>query len=237
MAPHPLEARLGIEFNDPTLLRMALTHKSAINERPDLGAGHNERLEFLGDAILGAVVADLLYQKFQSVDEGSLHNMRTQLVRQSNLADWAQGFHLGDYLLLSRGEDQRGGRARPALLESSFEAVVGAIFLDQGWAQVYRFLAPLVEAAVATWVSPSHRDRDPKSELQYRVQARWGTTPTYRVVRVQGPEESPSFTVEVLAGDDLRMTGVGASKQAAEQDAARQLLEVWENVSPVEEAS
>lgn len=228
MADLSLEERLGISFRDPSLLALALTHRSAINERPDAGLLDNERLEFLGDAILGAVVAEHLYQVFSDASEGSLTVMRAELVRQSTLAGWARRFGLGDYLVLGRGEEQRGGRERDGLLASAFEALLAAICLDQGYEPVRALIGPLVSEALPT-LSTSERAMDPKSELQYRVQARWGVLPFYKVVAVEGPEHQPTFTVEVQAGDRITGRATGRSKQVAEQAAAQQALDAWED--------
>lgn len=223
MSDSSLEERLGFHFRDSSLLAVALTHRSAANEGLTTAAGDNERLEFLGDAILGAVVSDELYRAFADAPEGSLTNMRAELVCQSGLASWARQIELGPHVVLGRGEEQRGGRDRDALLASCFEALIGAVFLDQGYHVAQELVASLVAEALPV-LSPSPRARDPKSELQYRLQARHGVLPTYQVVGVEGPEHRPVFTVEVWAGEDVVATGVGPSKQSAEQEAARQAL-------------
>ena len=168
----------------------------------------------------------MLYRAFPEVGEGALTVMRAALVRESSLAQWAERFRLGEHLVLGRGEDQRGGRGRPGILASAFEAVIGAFYLDQGWVAVQAFLGPLVREASAS-LSPSQRAQDAKSQLQYQAQAAFGSLPTYRVVSVEGPEHRPLFTVEVSIGDRSTSHGVGPSKQAAEQDAASRLLEAW----------
>ena len=225
-APDSLQSRLGAEFQDPSLLATALTHRSLVNERPDESLQDNERLEFLGDAILGAIVAEELYRAFPSLPEGSLTLMRAELVRETALAKWARRFDLGRHLVLGKGEEQRGGRERDALLASAFEAVIGAIYLDQGYRVAQRLVAALVAAALPE-LSPSARAQDPKSELQYRVQARFHSLPTYRVVSSEGPVHRPLFTVEVTAEGGVTGLGSGLSKQAAEQEAARDALEGW----------
>jgi len=224
-----LEQQLGLEFSDSSLLAIALTHRSTVNERPDESLQDNERLEFLGDAILGAVVAEELYRAFPTVPEGSLTLMRAELVRQAGLARWARRFDLGSHLVLGRGEEQRGGRESDALLASAFEAVIGALYLDKGYAAVQRVVADLVSEALPE-LSPSARAQDPKSELQYRVQARFHSLPSYQVRSVEGPEHRPLFTVEVSAEGGVFGVGTGASKQAAEQEAARQALDSWNEV-------
>ncbi len=222
MAHADLQDRIGVHFQDPSLLDTALTHKSAVNEGM-APSGHNERLEFLGDAVLGAAVAALLYDTLPEASEGSLTNMRAELVRQSGLASWARRFDLAPHIVMGRGEEDRGGRNRDGLLASTFEAIVGALYRDQGYAAVEDLVAPLVQEALPG-LSPSHRPRDAKSELQYRAQQKWGTLPAYRVIGTEGPEHRPVFTVEVQTDDGATATGVGPSRQAAEQDAAQHAL-------------
>jgi ribonuclease III len=221
-----LQRRLGVEFRDPLLLETATTHRSTVNERPEAGLQDNERLEFLGDAILGAIVAEELYRAFPSAPEGSLTVMRADLVREAALARWARLLDLGTYLVVGKGEDQRGGRERDALLSSAFEAVIGAIYLDQGHEAARRVVAGLV-ADELPHLSPSAPAQDPKSELQQRVQARFHALPSYRVVSTAGPEHRPLFTVEVAVEGEVSGVGTGPSKQAAEQEAARQALDTW----------
>ncbi len=224
--PEDLQRRLRLEFRDPSLLAVALTHRSAVNERPEESLQDNERLEFLGDAILGAIVAEELYGAFPSVPEGSLTLMRAELVCQMGLARWARRFDLGSHMVLGKGEEQRGGREREALLASAFEAVIGAVYLDQGYETARRIVADLV-ADARPELSPSARAQDPKSELQYRVQARFHSLPIYQVQAVEGPVHRPVFTVEVTTEGGVTGVGTGASKQAAEQEAARQALDSW----------
>jgi ribonuclease-3 len=222
-----LERAMGIQFRDSSLLGVALTHRSTLNEHPELSLEDNERLEFLGDAVIGAVVADQLYQAFPAETEGALTLMRAQLVRQSGLARWARDLDLGRYLVLGRGEDRRGGRERDGLLSSAFEALVGAIYLDRGFAAAQEMLMPLVAESLPS-LSPSTGGLDAKSELQHRVQAQFRSLPVYEVVSVEGPEHRPTFTVAVAAEGGVAAQGVGASKHAAEQDAAQRALEVWD---------
>ena len=221
-----LQHRLGLEFHDPSLLAIAVTHRSTVNERPEEGLRDNERLEFLGDAILGALVAEELYRAFPEAPEGSLTVMRAELVREGGLARWARRFELGQYMVLGKGEEQRGGREREGLLASAFEAVIGALYLDNGHESARRVVADLV-AEDLPHLSPSAPAQDPKSELQQRVQARFHSLPSYRVVSTEGPEHRPIFTVEVAVEGDISGVGTGASKQAAEQEAARRALDSW----------
>jgi ribonuclease-3 len=221
-----LQGRLGLTFRDPSLLAIALTHRSTVNERPEEGLQDNERLEFLGDAILGAVVAEELYQVFPEAPEGSLTVMRAELVREAGLARWARRLELGQYLVLGKGEEQRGGGERDGLLSSAFEALIGAIYLDQGHEPAKRVIVDLMAEAMPN-LSPSALAQDPKSELQNRVQGRFHSLPTYRVVSTEGPEHRPVFTIEVTAEGGVSGLGTGPSKQTAEQEAARQALDSW----------
>jgi ribonuclease-3 len=229
LEPHlaALERRLRVRFRQRGLLFQALVHRSAINERGDLHLGSNERLEFLGDAVLGAVVAERLYTAFPEASEGVLTVTRAALVRASSLAEWARAIDLGHYVLLGRGEEVGGGRERDTLLASTFEAVVGAIYLDRGLKRVAafldRFVAPYLE-------QPPHERPllDAKSRLQQRSQAERDAVPRYQVVDIAGPQHGPTFTVEVSISGRAVARGSGRSKQAAEQAAAEAALAEWQ---------
>lgn len=218
-----LEERLGVKFKNPALLREALVHASYLNENPGLGIGSNERLEFLGDAALGLVVAQQLYKDYPAEDEGGLTELRTHLVRRDTLARAAQRLGLGDYLLLGRGEAAAGGRHRPTNLARAYEALVGALFLDGGLPRVRRFVRNTLNAELQ---GLRHRSvpADPKSRLQEMVQSRWQTTPSYRLLKAEGPDHARRFTIEVVVRGDLLGVGEGRSKQQAEKAAARQAL-------------
>jgi len=230
MAKTPLEQRLGVSSKDRSLLEQALTHKSVLNELPSDTAGHNERLEFLGDAIVGAAVGDELYRSFPNASEGSLTFMRAELVQREGLARWARRFGLGAALHLGRGEEANGGREKDSLLASTFEAVIGALYLDRGYSAVRALVGPLVLEAVPD-LTPTGRSRDAKSELQYRLQTHLGALPSYTVVSVNGPEHAPHFTVKVAAVDLPPVQGEGPGKQVAEQAAAREALQRWAAVA------
>jgi ribonuclease-3 len=223
-----LEANLGITFRNRALLEQALTHRSYLNECGGERLASNERLEFLGDAALGYFAADYLYATYPEMSEGDMTTLRAALVRGETLARWARSLDLGSYLYLGRGEANTGGRDRPALLASAFEALIAAVILDQGEeagrALVLRFLAPEAEQ-----VRASQTAKDFKSRLQEVVQAARQVTPTYRLVGTSGPDHALTFVAEVLAGDVVLGRGEGASKQQAEQEAARAALAVIEN--------
>lgn len=219
-----LEEQLGVTFQDPSLLRQAFIHRSYLNENPDTGLLSNERLEFLGDAALGLVAAQRLYEFFPTHGEGLLTEFRAYLVRRDTLARVAERLALGDALLLGRGEEQAGGRRRPSNLAAVFEAVVGAILLDGGTAAVYDFVASVLARefeAVRSGAVPL----DPKSRLQMLVQGQGQDLPEYRTLRVEGPEHVRLFTIEVYLNSKLVGVGQGKTKRQAEREAARRALD------------
>ena len=218
-----LQQTLGISFNDLSLLEGALVHSSYINENPSLAPASNERLEFLGDAVLGLIVAERLYQDFPHADEGAMTRLRAALIRRDTLARMARAIGLGDYLYLGKGEEASGGRRKPANLAGALEAVIAAIFLDQGSAItkdfILRLLNPELQKAVSQGAGVDH-----KSRLQELIQAKEQQTPVYRVVEAIGPDHDKWFTVEVMVGDTVLGRGSGKGKKAAETEAARSAL-------------
>jgi ribonuclease III len=225
MTLEDFESVLGFTFHDKSLLTRALTHRSYLNENPDLPYLDNERLEFLGDAILDFVAAEYLYQHFPEMSEGDLTSLRAALVKGESLARFAVDLGLPPYLLMSRGEDAAGGRTRAPLLAGAFEALIGALYLDQGFDAarelVLRFVAPAAEQ-----VHRERLDRDAKSMLQELSQGHLQVTPQYRLVETRGPDHAKEFTIEVVLKDKVYGSGVGRNKQTAEQEAARVALEV-----------
>jgi ribonuclease-3 len=217
------ERQLGLACTDSCRLERALTHRSFLNENLNCGLEDNERLEFLGDAVLDFVVGDYLFHRFPEEQEGELTSLRAALVRTETLARFAQQIRLGKHLRLGRGEAESGGRRRPALLCSGFEALVGAVYLDQGietvTSLVLRFIQPAIPSVLA-----EELNRDAKSRLQEWSQGHWHLTPRYRTVDERGPDHAKEFTVEVLIGDEVCGQGQGPSKQAAEQAAAMAAL-------------
>jgi ribonuclease III len=220
-----LSELLGYSFRDPLLLHAALIHTSYMNERPGRSLESNERLEFLGDAVLGVVVAHRLYELRPASAEGELTVLRAWLVRQSTLARWARQVSLGPHLLLGRGEARGGGRDRPALLARGFEAVIGAIYLDGGLDAARVVLLPFIDQDIQAGSSPQ-RVVDAKSRLQHVTQARFETTPVYSLVDHTGPGHAPVFVIEVRAGPDVLGRGTGHSKRAAQQAAAHAALKL-----------
>jgi ribonuclease III len=219
-----LDRSLGYSFRDPALLQSALIHTSYVNERPGRGLQSNERLEFLGDAVLGVIVAHRLYEQRPESPEGELTVLRAWLVRQSTLARWARQVALGPHLLLGRGEARGGGRERPALLSRGFEALIGSIYLDGGVDAARDVLLPFIDQEIKTGFSPQ-RVVDAKSRLQQVTQARFEQTPVYSLVDHSGPGHAPMFVVEVRAGPEIVARGSGHSKRAAQQAAAHAALQ------------
>jgi ribonuclease-3 len=215
----------GVIFRNKQLLRQAFTHRSFLNENKDTELVHNERLEFLGDAVLELAVTDFLYRTYTNATEGDLTAYRSALVNADTLSEVAQMLHMNDYLLSSRGEKKDVGRARQYILANTVEAVIGAMYIDQGYEPAKYFIArhilPLVDKIIAerSWI-------DAKSLFQEKAQEEAGVTPLYKTIREEGPDHSKKFTVGVYLKDVLIGEGSGDSKQDAEQKAARKALEV-----------
>lgn len=223
------EKRIGVVFNDKDLLRTSFTHRSYLNENRKSGMEHNERLEFLGDAVLELIVTEYLFEKYPDKPEGDLTSYRSALVNAVTLAGVAEGLGMNGYLLLSRGEAKDTGRARQVILANTIEAFIGALYLDQGYGAtrlfVSRTLFPLTDDIVQKriWL-------DAKSHFQEKAQEVAGITPSYETVKETGPDHDKHFTVAVFLGKERVAEGEGKSKQEAEQDAAKRALEVkyWE---------
>ena len=219
-----LQVKLGISFADPTLLHQAFVHRSYLNENPDFRLGSNERLEFLGDAFLGLVVAEFLFREFPDLSEGELTKLRSDLVRQDSLARLASLLGLGEYLYLGQGEERGGGRRRSRNMACTLEALVGAVFMDQGFDVTKDLVLRLFSSSVAE-VRERGLASDHKSRLQEIIQAERQERPAYRLVEAAGPDHDKTFWVEVVVGGEVLGRGSGKSKQAAEKDAARHALE------------
>jgi ribonuclease-3 len=217
------EESIGVKFKNKNLLTQAFIHRSYINENPKFKLSHNERLEFLGDAVLELVSTDFLYKKFKDSPEGELTAYRSALVNANIISEIATELNVNEYLLLSKGESKDVGKARQYILANTYEAIVGAIYLDLGYdeAQVFieRTLLPRIDDIVANklW-------RDSKSLVQEKAQEYTGITPAYRVMHESGPDHDKRFTVGLFLGGDMIAEGKGKSKQEAEQDAAKMSL-------------
>lgn len=214
---------LGITFNNEDLLRQAFTHRSYINEHPGLGIGHNERLEFLGDAVLELVVTDYLYEKYPNTSEGELTAYRAALVNTNSISDAARDLGMNDYLMLSKGESKDSGKSRAYILANTFEAFIGAIYIDQGYDQAKEFIAGTLFDKIESIVAKGTY-RDSKSLIQEKAQEEVGVTPSYRILKEVGPDHDKTFTVGIYFGQDLIAQGKGHSKQTAETEAARLAL-------------
>lgn len=215
------EKKIRVKFKNRKLLEEAFTHKSYSIEHgtPEC----NERLEFLGDSIIAAVVAHFLFRRFSDVDEGKLSKMKSQIVSRNNLSEWAEGMGLGQFLFLSQGEEATGGRNRSSLLGNVYEALVGAIFLDQGFERAQRFI--LRHLAKKKRIV----ETDFKSRLQEMVQKKFKMPPSYVVVGEVGPDHEKQFTLEVRINKKLLGVGTGRSKKEAEQMAAKEGLKNFKN--------
>jgi len=217
------EKKIGVEFGNKQILRQAFIHRSYINENKESGLEHNERLEFLGDAVLELVITDFLYGKYPTSTEGDLTAYRSALVNATTCAEVASTLSVNDFLLLSRGEAKDVGRARQYILANTLEAVIGAVYLDQGIDVVKKFIldnfSPLIDEIISkgAWI-------DSKSRFQERAQDVEGVTPSYKTIREVGPDHDKKFTVGVYLKDNLVATGEGDSKQEAEQKAASSAL-------------
>lgn len=209
-------------FKDELLLTLALTHRSWVNEHPGKRES-NERLEFLGDAILEFIVSKELYGKFPDKEEGYLTALRANLVNTVNLASVAKKLGIGEVLCLSKGEEDGGGRKNPSLLANTIEAIIGALFLDQGIDNAYKFIKVNILSEVPYIISQPLKDA--KSRLQEFVQAKGLPTPKYKVVNESGPDHAKQFTIEILVGGNAWGRGIGKNKSEAEQNAARGALE------------
>lgn len=218
------ETALGVTFRDKSLLTRALTHRSYLNENPGLPYLDNERLEFLGDAILDFVAAEFLYQRFPAMSEGELTSLRAALVKGETLARFANQINLPPHLLMSRGEESAHGRERAPLLAGAFEALIGALYLDQGLTAARALILRIIPDE-AEHVHNQRLDRDAKSMLQELSQGNLQVTPQYRLVETRGPDHAKEFTIEVIIKDQVYGRGIGRSKQIAEQEAARIALE------------
>lgn len=223
-SPEDFARRLGLKFDSLALLARALTHRSYLNEHPDEALEDNERLEFLGDAVLDFLVGSWLYNHFPWMREGELTRLRSALVRTEQLAEFASELEFGRAMRLGRGEGQGGGRQSAALLCATFEAVVGALYLDQKLEAVTGFIGPLMRAA-SEQILINNRDQDAKSVFQERIQALGYPPPRYQTADTSGPEHNKIFHVDLLVDGQVYARGSGPSKQAAAKAAARAGLE------------
>ena len=225
-----LEKKLGLKFKDKKILTQAFVHRSYLNENPEFGLEQNERLEFLGDAVLELVVTEELYKAYPEKAEGELTNWRAALVNAKMLTVVAEELGFNDFLLLSRGETKELGKAKQYILANTFEAFIGAVYLDLGYDLAKRFIETYLLKKLPEIIE-SKSYKDAKSYFQEEAQEKVGVTPVYRVVKEWGPDHKKKFTVGVFLNDELVAEGQGYSKQEAEEEAAKEGLKVkhWNN--------
>jgi len=226
-----LENKIKVTFTDKGILDIAFVHKSYVNEHRDLKSEHNERLEFLGDAVLELVVTDYLYRTYPDKGEGVLTNWRSALVKGRHLAEIAQKLDLGLYLYLSRGEERSGGRKKNYILANTLEALIGAIYMDRDYEVAHAFIDEFIIKQLGL-ILEQGLHIDSKSRFQEVCQELQGLTPEYRVLREEGPDHNKIFTMGAYIGEELIAEGSGSSKQKAEQEAASASIKAkkWENV-------
>jgi ribonuclease-3 len=222
-----LQEKINYHFKNEELLKRALTHRSYLNEVKGGGVEHNERSEFLGDAVLELVVTEALFVTYPDRNEGELTSFRAALVRTESLAKSAESLSLGEHILMSKGEEATGGRNRPYILANTVEAVIGAIYLDGGLQPSTEFITNLLIPKLPEIVA-KRLDIDPKSRLQELAQELFKFTPIYEVVGEEGPDHDRVFTVKAIVKDEDYGVGKGKSKQEAEQNAARSALKKLE---------
>ena len=222
-----LQQTIRIAFRDTSLLEQAFIHSSYVNENPDSPLSDNERLEFLGDALLSFIVTEKLYHEFPHLAEGELTEIRVSLIREETLAQLASELNLGDYLYLAKGEELTGGRHRQSNLADTFEALIGAIFLDQGLTATRDFVLRKLHSQLEQ-IKTEGIGQNYKALLQEFTQAKYKLLPTYRIVEVSGPDHDKNFTVEVTLEDRILGTGSGKSKRSAEMEAAHS---AWEKLA------
>ncbi len=219
----PLEKKLGLKFKNKDLLAQAFCHRSYLNENPDFYLENNERLEFLGDAVLELVVTEYLFKKYPRDSEGELTNWRAALVNAKILGNLAEDLDFNDCLLLSRGETKELGKARQYILANSFEALIGAIYLDTGYEECRKFIEKNLIKKLKEIIKKG-LFRDAKSSFQEEAQERKGATPTYKVLKEWGPDHARHFIIGVFLDSELIAEGEGSSKQEAEEAAAKEAL-------------
>lgn len=219
------EKKIGVTFTNPELLKTAFTHRSFVNENRRIAKEHNERLEFLGDAVLELVITDFLFHKYPERPEGELTAFRAALVNTQSIGDAANELSMNDYMLLSRGEAKDTGRARQYILANAFEALIGAVYLDQGYEAAHKLIDTMLFHKIDHIVE-KRLWQDAKSYFQEKAQEEVSITPSYELVDQVGPDHDKKFIVAALLGSDTIAQGEGRSKQEAEQAAARKALEV-----------
>jgi ribonuclease-3 len=224
------EKKIGLSFKNKDILMQAFAHRSYLNENPNFKLDHNERLEFLGDAVMELIVTEHLYKEYPEKSEGELTNWRAALVNAKMLTSVAEEMGFNEFLLLSKGESKEGGKARAYILANTFEALLGAIYLDLGYNATDEFIKKYLMVKLDKIIKTgSHKDS--KSRFQEEAQDKKGITPSYKVIKETGPDHNKNFVVGVFLGDEQIAEGNGSSKQEAEESAAKAGLEIknWKN--------
>jgi ribonuclease-3 len=217
--------KIGVSFNDINLLRQACTHRSYINEQKESGLSHNERLEFLGDAVLELVITDFLFNKFPDTDEGILTAYRSSLVRTETISQAARDLGMNDLLLLSKGESRDQGKARDYILANTYEALIGAIYLDAGYNSAAKVIGDTLFDNIDEVIA-ERSWKDAKSYVQECAQEHYSLTPRYELMGSEGPDHSKEFVMAIYFGDKKIAEGKGKSKQQAQQEAAQNAIEL-----------
>lgn len=223
------ETEIGFTFKKPELLKTALIHRSYINETEDKTLSNNERLEFLGDAVLELIVTEYLFAKYPGKPEGELTSFRAATVKTTSLAETALAMNLGKFIYMSRGEEITGGRERPYILANTFEALLGALYLDQGIDSARKFLEKFLLPKIANIVA-QRLDIDSKSKLQEICQEEFNETPTYDLISASGPDHAKVFIMGLKIGKIIVERGEGKNKQEAEQNAAMKAVNNWDEI-------
>ena len=223
-----LEAKLGVNFKDKALLEKAFTHRSYLNEHRENGLENNERLEFLGDAVLELIISSDLYKNYPEKPEGELTNIRAAVVRTESLAEESRNLGFGEYLKMSKCEEDSGGKDKDYLLANTFDAVLGAIYLDQGFDVCVSYLSRTLLHKVSNIIE-NNLFIDPKTQAQELIQAQFKVTPLYEVVKEDGPDHDKIFTVVLIVNQKELGRGTGSSKQKAEEEAAKMAIESINN--------
>jgi ribonuclease-3 len=221
------QEKFNLSFKNEDLLQQAFIHRSYINENKGSGLKHNERLEFLGDAVLELVITDFLFKEYPQVDEGILTAYRSALVRTESISAAARSMGMNELLLLSKGEARDEGKARDYILANTFESFVGALYLDQGYDAAQTFIAQALFENIKKVIDEGSW-KDPKSRFQEHAQETHGETPRYELISAEGPDHDKEFVMAVFVGDKEIARGVGNSKQKAQQDAAQKAIEIQE---------
>ena len=223
-----IEEKLGIVFQDKSLLDIALTHRSYLNEHKEVSLQNNERIEFLGDAVLELIISSYLFKEYPNKPEGDLTNIRAALVRTESLAEESRNLGIGEYLRMSKGEKESGGRDKDYLLANTFEAVLGAIYQDQGF-DVCKTYIERTLLMKADRIVENNLFIDPKTQAQEIIQAKFKVTPIYEVLKQDGPDHDKTFTVALKINNKQIASGTGSSKQKAEEAAAKETVNLLGN--------